>query len=241
MTLLPRTSNVRATTESRNARDVDLLSLSHADTPPPPLDFLDEAGRLLAESFLRSTLSTAAGLAMPLLGSWCMIDLIESDESIHRLVILHSDTELQERARRYYAAHPMAVSECVGVSRIRADASSHVVVFDGSDVIAASSSREHRELLEALGARSFLTIAMRLFGRTLGAFTFGSEVVRDYATSELLLAEHLGGRCAYTVDSARTYAEVAMERVKAEHTFAMQDAARAELAYAAGRDVRRLA
>src|SRR5262245_26665885 len=122
MTLVPRNSNVRVTAEFRNTRDAELLSLTHADAPLP-LDFLDEAGRLLAESFLQSTLATAAGLAIPLLGNWCMIDVVEDDESVRRLAIIHSDTELQERARRFYAAQPIALAESIGISRVRADAS----------------------------------------------------------------------------------------------------------------------
>src|SRR5262249_1686067 len=137
---------------------------------------------------------------------------------------------------------PIALAESIGASRIPLEASSDVLVFNGSDAIAAGTGRKHRGLLETLGARSFLTIAMRLFGRTLGAFTFGSDVTRQTPPSTIWFTERLGRRCADTIDNARTYAAMAMERVKAEHTFAMQDAARAELAYAARRaDVRRLA
>ena len=53
-------------------------------TPPDDdggrLAFLAEVSRLLADSLdLETTLATAAGLALPHFGTWCMVDLVEAE------------------------------------------------------------------------------------------------------------------------------------------------------------------
>jgi hypothetical protein len=199
-----------------------------------PADFLSEASRLLAESFLHSTLSTAASLALPLLGTWCMADAVDHEGAMRRMFVLHPDVELQERARRHFNRRVLREGEAIGVGRMMSTTSMHLAVIDGDEVLAEIPETEAR-LLRQLGARSFLVIGLRTNGQTVGAMTFGSNVPRDYDAVDLVLADDLGRRCAATIDSAWSYGETQIARVRAEHAFAMEDAARAEFAYAVER------
>ena len=200
-------------------------------TARPPHDFLAETSRFLSDSFLRSTLTTAAGLALPLLGTWCMVDILEDDGGIRRPIVLHPEAAPRDRALRFYRAHAPKSNEPIGAARVLKSTEPDLVVVSSQDAL-AGVSLETRDLLVDLGACAFLVIAMRLSGKTVGAITYGAKTTRTYLPSDLLLAGQLGRRCAATVDTARSYGEAQMARVRAEHAFAMEDAARAEFAYA---------
>jgi hypothetical protein len=81
--------------------------------------FLAETSRFLGDSLdFQSTLETVAGLALPHFGTWCMVDVIETDGSIRRVAIIHPDAAKQQAAREYYARDSDAG---VGVRRRRVE------------------------------------------------------------------------------------------------------------------------
>jgi hypothetical protein len=54
--------------------------------------FLAEASRLLADSLdYETTLGTVAMLALPHLGAWCIVDVVEEDGDIRRVAMAHPD------------------------------------------------------------------------------------------------------------------------------------------------------
>jgi hypothetical protein len=168
--------------------------------------FLAETSRCLADSLdFETTLATGAGLALPHFGTWCMVDVVEADDTIRRVAVIHPDAGKQRLARDFYAAHPPGRDDPLGAPRvIRTRESEFVLAYD--DVLEGIAEEEHRLLLQELGARSFLTVPMAARGRTLGAITFVSDDRRRYDGADLLLAEDLGRRCGMAVDNARLYA-----------------------------------
>ncbi len=203
---------------------------------PPPSDggtrlaFLAETSRSLSASLdVETTLATVAGLALPLFGTWCMVDTVEADETIRRVAVIHPDAELQARARAFYAEHPPGREDPLGAPRvIRTHESEFVLAYD--DVLEGIAEEEHRGLLSEMGARSFLMVPMQARGRTLGAITFVSDDRRRYHDADLLLAEDLGRRCAMAVDNARLYAasQEALRAAEAARVAATLTARRAE-------------
>ena len=168
--------------------------------------FLAETSRCLANSLdLETTLATGAGLALPYFGTWCMVDVVEDDDAIRRVAVIHPDPEMQRLARTFYDAHPPGRDDPLGAPRvIRTTESEFVLAYD--EVLEGIVEEEHRLLLRQLGARSFLMVPMSARGRTLGAITFVSNDRRRYDNADLLLAEDLGRRCGMAVDNARLYA-----------------------------------
>lgn len=189
---------------------VDGLTV-RAGTPPldPPTRyaFLAETSRCLAGSLdYETTLGTAAGLALPHFGTWCMVDVVEPDEAIRRVAVIHPDPRKQLLAREFYENHPPDRDDPLGAPRvIRTCDSEFVLAYD--DVLQGIAADEHRSLLQGLGAESFLMVPMCARGRTLGAITFVSDNRRPYEPDDLLLAEDLGRRCGMAVDNARLYAD----------------------------------
>jgi signal transduction histidine kinase len=177
-------------------------------TPDPRtrLGFLAETSRCLAGSLdYETTLATGAGLALPHFGTWCMVDVVEPDDTIRRVAVIHPDAEKQRTAREFYASHPPDRDDPLGAPRvIRTSESEFVLAYE--DVLESIAQEEHRALLQGLGAQSFLMVPMCARGRTLGAITFVSDDRRRYDPADLLLAEDLGRRCAMAVDNARLYA-----------------------------------
>ncbi len=194
------------------------------------LAFLAETSRSLANSLdVETTLATAAGLALPHFGTWCMVDIVEVDEAIRRVAVIHPDAGKQLLARSFYAAHPPGRNDPLGAPRvIRTRESEFVLAYD--DVLEGIAEEEHRALLGELGARSFLMVPMQARGRMLGAITFVSDGRRRYDDADLLLAEDLGRRCAMAVDNARLYAasQEALRAAEAARVAATLTARRAE-------------
>ena len=198
--------------------------------------FLAETSRYLADSLdFQSTLETAAGLALPHFGTWCMVDVVEPDGSIRRVAVIHPDVAKQQLARDYYDAHPPCKDDPIGAPRVIRTSESEFVLIASDETLEELADVQHRNLLRELGARSFLMVPMRARGRTLGAITFVSNAQRKYDDADLLLAEDLGRRCAMALDNARLYRESHEARVKAEEASALAEAAREDAAYTARR------
>ena len=176
--------------------------------------FLAETSRSLANSLdFETTLATSAGLALPYFGTWCMVDIVEADDTIRRVAVIHPDAEKQHLAREFYKAHPPGRDDPLGAPRVvRTDEAEFVLAYD--DVLEGIAEEEHRSLLQEMGARSFLMVPMSARGRTLGAITFVSDTRREYDDVDLQLAEDLGRRCAVAVDNARLYT-VSQEALRA--------------------------
>ena len=179
--------------------------------------FLAETSRCLADSLdYRQTLATVAGLALPHFGVWCMVDIVEPDESIRRVAVIHPNAEKQRLARDFYANHPPERNDPIGAPRVIRTHHSEFAALAVADALEGIADIAHRQLLEQLGARSFLIVPMRARGRTLGAITFVSDEERRYDGADLLLAEDLGRRCAMAIDNARLYGEAEAARRAAE-------------------------
>src|SRR5215475_4694679 len=165
----------------------------------PPVDFFAEASRLLSDSFLRATLATAAGLALPLLGRWCMVDVIEGD-SIRRLVVLHPDGTTQRRALAFFDAHAPRTGDPIGAPRMIV--ANQSVVLASAEVLNQIADVGTRELLVALGARSFLVVAMPTPRGIAGAITFGPRETRSYTVQRPTVPREPGRQGAWKIECA---------------------------------------
>src|SRR2546423_14878474 len=77
--------------------------------------FLAETSRCLGDSLdFQSTLETAAALALPHFGTWCMVDVIEPNGAIRRVAVIHPNAAKQAAERAYYEAHPPCSDDPIG-------------------------------------------------------------------------------------------------------------------------------
>lgn len=178
-------------------------------------EFLAEASRLLAGSLdYEVSLVTVAGLALPHLGAWCIVDLLEADGSIRRLAVLHPDSRKQALAREFHLRFPPRSDDSLGAPRVMRTAKLEIVP-EVTDAFLTRATRdpEQAALLRELGAAGFLTVPMVARGRMVGAITFVTTVAgKGMAPADVLLAEDLASRCAMAIDNARLYAEAGAAR-----------------------------
>lgn len=185
--------------------------------------FLAEASRCLADSLdYEETVETVAGLALPLLGSWSIVDITERRGSVRRLAIVHPDPEKQSVARALKAGWPPRREDPVGVSVV-AQTGETAVVSDISEDFLERVARGPENLghLRELGMTSLITVPMRARGRVVGAITFiSSSRSRRFNDADVSLAEDLAERCALAIDNARLH--------RAAQTLAESERARLE-------------
>jgi len=187
----------------------------------PPLEeeriprFLAHAGRCLAESLdYERTLVTVAGIALPYLGSWCIVDVMQRDGTMVRLGIVHPDPLKQECARRLKEGWPPHRDNPIGLPRAMQSRATEVIpVVSDEMLVAVASGEENLRDLRALGIGSVVVVPLVARGNVIGAITFvSSDAERQYSDADVELAEDLAARCSIALDNARLFRDLTAAR-----------------------------
>ncbi len=170
--------------------------------------FLAEAGRLLAESVDQSsTLVALTRLALPTLGAWCIVDILEEGDAIRRLGIYHPDPEKQKLAQELEASWAPEADDPFGASAMLRDTRT-IAITDNIEatLTATAHSPANLHILRQLGIGSLLTVPLVARKRLLGAITFVSAQRRlSYSPEDVQLAEDVANRGALALDNAQVY------------------------------------
>jgi signal transduction histidine kinase len=180
-------------------------------------DFLAEASRLLADTLdYEDTLASVARLAIPSLGAWCIVDVVQDDGRMRRLAIVHPDPEKQELARRLEAGWHPHRDDPLGVPAVvRTRRSEILPLVDDAFLREVAGSERNLRILRDLGIGSMMVVPLVARGEVLGAITFISPARERYTAEDLALAEDLAARAAIAIDNARLYREARRARVAA--------------------------
>src|SRR5689334_15308324 len=83
------------------------------------LAFLNEATEVLASSLdYAATLERVARLAVPALADWCVVDTVEPDGRLARLVVAHTDPSRAELAAELQRRYPPNPQAAFGVAQV---------------------------------------------------------------------------------------------------------------------------
>ncbi|HEX5726513.1 MAG TPA: ATP-binding protein [Longimicrobiaceae bacterium] len=181
---------------------------SREESAESKLAFLAKTSRCLADSLdYEATLRTVAGLALPFLGSWCIVDLVEPDGSMRRIAIVHPDPPKQALAAGLTKSWPPGRDDPLGAPQAVRTRQIEVIPFvDDEMLVAVARDQENLRTLRALGIGSVIVVPLIARGNVLGALTLVSaESGHQYAQADLELAEDLGARCAMAIDNARLH------------------------------------
>ena len=183
---------------------------STAEQAQHEFGFLVEASDVLASSLdYDETLSSLARLAVPRLGDWCVIYIVEDDGSIVRRAVEHSGGR-QAAVRAVLEAHPLQLDADVGVPQVIRTGRSELLA-DASPLSVAGDAVQPERLasaLEEIDVRSTMCVPLIARRRTLGAVLFvGAESGRRFDEGDLRLAEELAARAAVAVDNSRLFNE----------------------------------
>jgi PAS domain S-box-containing protein len=183
--------------------------------------FLAGASAELASSLdHETTLATIARLAVPEIGDWCAVDLLEPDGSIRRLAVAHQDPEKEELVREMSERIPTDPDAPHGVASVIRTGRSELGLDVPDDLLVELAvDQAHLALLRDLGLRSYLVAPLAVRGRVLGAITFvHAESGRRYDEDDRVVAEDLARRAAVSLDNANLVRELA-QAVKAKTDF----------------------
>jgi len=172
--------------------------------------FLAAAGSALGNSLdYMAALRTVAEMAVPRLGDWCAVDLVNEEGAIERLALAHVDPAKVEFALTFQERyHDRGDSPYNVANVVRTGRSVMVERVTEDMLVAAARSEQHLRDLRELNITSFMIVPLIARGRRLGALTFVSaESGRNYDAGDLRFAEDIAARAAMAVENARVYEE----------------------------------
>jgi len=173
--------------------------------------FLADASSMLAALVdYESTLQKVAGLAVPGFADWCAVDLVEADNSLRRLAVVHVDPAKVHLAAELDQKYPADPNSAHGVYRVLRTGAPQILEEISDEVLAEVARDEaHLHLLRELGLKSFICVPLQTRNKTLGVLSFVyAESGRRYGAGDLSLAGELAHRAAIAIENARLYADL---------------------------------
>ncbi|HEY9858022.1 MAG TPA: PAS domain S-box protein [Candidatus Obscuribacterales bacterium] len=172
--------------------------------------FLAEASTLLATSLdYQTTLENLAQLMVPHLADWCVVDVVEEDQTLRRVAIAHADPDKLQWASELDRRYPPEPNASRGTTNVvRTGESEFYPEIDEALLRSITQDSEHLEILRQVGFSSVMLVPLVARGRTLGVISIVSaESGRHYTRSDLAFVEDLAHRAALAADNARLYRE----------------------------------
>lgn len=174
--------------------------------------FLAAAGHDLARSLDRTaTLDLIRRSALPREGAWCIVDIIESADAIHRLAVVHPDQQKQALAQsladEWYPT-PEDPNDILSLT-YRTHGEPVVITKDSEEaLLAAVHGPGNLAVLRRLGFGALLVVPLVVHDTVLGRMMFVSPTGDEsFSAEETALAIDLADRCAMALDNARLYCE----------------------------------
>jgi PAS domain S-box-containing protein len=168
--------------------------------------FLAEASAILGSSLdSEATLTSLARRAVPELGDWCVIDLVDRQGTPIRVAAAEAGRESDETVRRY----PPNPSAPFGVYHVLRTGESELVPDVSEEMLdQVAWDAEHAQALKNF-VRGYLCVPLRAGNRILGAMMLArAKTSPRYGESDLALAEEVARRAGLAVENARLYAEM---------------------------------
>jgi signal transduction histidine kinase/PAS domain-containing protein len=187
--------------------------------------FLADASRQLAASLdHEATIRAVANAAVPMLGDWCVVTLVDDPEArawppqLQRVAVVHHDPAKVALAEELTARYPVDWDSPGGMAGVLRNGTPAFVpaITDGM-LVAMARDAEHLALLRELEFSAAIIVPLVARGLILGALTLcmtGSG--RRYDVDDLALAHDLAQRQALAVDNARLYQQAERARAEAE-------------------------
>lgn len=189
--------------------------------------FLAEVGKELARSLDKSHMLTrVAELAVPLLGDWCAVDLMDDAGTVTRLAVAHKDPAKVDLARRLQSEYPPDLNAERGLPAVlRTGRTDWMASIPAGLLEAAAQNEEHRRLLRELELASYIVVPLKTQERIFGAITLVSaESRRRYSEADVHIAEELAQHASAALENARLYHALETEKRNVESGLAVLDA-----------------
>ncbi len=200
----------RRAEEQGRALEREQAARAEAENSQKRTALLAEASRVLSTSFdYQTTLAALVRLAVPTLADYCALDILEGENEFKRIGEAHVDPTKSNLIRQVgtfprsalTAQHPLIRVMTTGYPVLEAD-------ITPAFIRASFAEHSQRQMVEALGPRSFICVPLVSSGKILGALTLvTSGSGRRYDEADLSLAADMARRAAIVVEHARLFHE----------------------------------
>jgi PAS domain S-box-containing protein len=173
------------------------------------LEFLAAINEALnRSSTTRDVMVNVTRRAVPRLGDWCTIHVLDEDgRSAPDVEVAHVDPAMVSYARELQDRFPYDPDAPNGVPAVIRSGVTEFLPEISDELIASMDlDVEARELVTNLELRSAITVAMKKRGRVIGALQFiASTESRRYTAEDVALAETVAGRIASSIENLRLH------------------------------------
>jgi PAS domain S-box-containing protein len=172
--------------------------------------FLANATELLAASLdYEDTIRLVAELAVPRIGDWCAVDVVDETGAPRRIAVAHTDPDKIALAQQLQDRYPPDPDAARGLPFVLRTGLSDMMSDIPDELIeAGAKDAEHLELIRALQLHSYMCVPIIAGGQVLGALTFvGAESGRRYGDDDLAFAESVAARAASAISNAQLFRE----------------------------------
>ena len=200
----------RRAEEQGRALEREQAARAEAENSQKRTALLAEASRVLSTSFdYQTTLAALVRLAVPTLADYCALDILEGENEFKRIGEAHVDPTKSSLIRKVgtfprsalTAQHPLIRVMTTGYPVLEAEVTP-------AFIRASFAEQSQRQMVEALGPRSFICVPLVSSGKILGALTLvTSGSGRRYDEADLSLAADMARRAAIVVEHARLFHE----------------------------------
>jgi PAS domain S-box-containing protein len=168
---------------------------------------LAQVGVVLAATLdYERTLAAVAQIAVRDFADWCMVEVMESSNDLHRLKVASADpgkTAVADALERIQLDRELPyLTRSVVESRLPLLASR----FSDDQLEAVAQGPEHLQMLRAVRPVSVISVPLMLRDQLLGTLTFiSSRPSRLYGPADLRLARAIADRASLAIENARLY------------------------------------
>ncbi|WP_230741937.1 GAF domain-containing sensor histidine kinase [Methanooceanicella nereidis] len=180
--------------------------------------FLTRIGPIIFSSLdYEETLKKLADLAIPYLGDYCMVDIIEGGQ-IRRIAVAHTDKKKESSLLELSWQYPCDWnSPQATVTVLKTGKPIFIPEVGDADMSNYAINAEHVELVKKIGCRSAICVPLTAHGKILGSINLVmSDSGRNYTKKDFELAEELARRAAIALENAILYKEAQESREQAE-------------------------
>jgi serine phosphatase RsbU (regulator of sigma subunit) len=170
--------------------------------------FLAQTSLVLDRSLDYSeTLHTLADLTVPALSQLTVIDLLDSDGSVHTSVAAAADPSRARDVETMREAHPLTLASSHPVAEVlRSSQPVLLPAMTPGFLRGIAAGNEHFELMRRLRYHSAIVVPLVARRRPLGTLSLlRMEDAPPYDQDDLVLAEELARRAAMAIDNARLF------------------------------------
>jgi PAS domain S-box-containing protein len=168
--------------------------------------FLSRASDVLHSSLAyEETFRALLDLIVPVLATYCVIDIVEESGAVRRLHVVHADPDKQALAARLLT-YPRSQSHYLTRRAILDSRAELINDVSDSLLVETAENEDHLAILRGLSPASIVMVPLRARERVLGALLFAREASeKAYDDDDVALAVELAQRAASALDNVQLY------------------------------------